>query len=318
MKQILIILIALALMSAKCSRDGKSKVNPGFYAEGYVIPYLVNSPDTIFSLKRELTEISGLTYSDQTNMLLAINDEKAYVYQVNPNSGKIIDKIDFGKSDDYEGIAYVNGKIYIAESNGNVKVVSENGSEKINEFDDILSEDHDIEGLCYNSLSSSILMAAKGDSRVKGNEKSEKSVFSMEIVSGKITDEPYLSINLLKAIKTLKSDYITKNALVDLSVTSRLKDFGPSGIAVHPTTNDLYILSAKGKLLVVINQEKEVKAVVFLKQSLHVQPEGITFDPEGNLYISNEGRSRKGKIFKYKAQLETEKKKKPLLEVLSQ
>ena len=36
-----------------------------------------------------------------------------------------------------------------------------------------------------------------------------------------------------------------------------------------------------------------------LDKKLHAQPEGITFDEEGNLYISNEGKNGIAMLYKY-------------------
>lgn len=286
-------------MSSTCNRGAGEEVNPGFYKDDFDITYSLNKPDVIFDLSRELTEISGLTYSTKLDILYTINDEDGYVYGVSPKSGEIIDKIEFAKSDDYEGIAYNDNYIFVAESNGNIKVINESKSKREVEYDDKLSRDNDIEGLVYNARDNNILMAAKGDSEEDGNDKDFKSLFSMDISDGDIEEKPFLKMDAMDAIKSLKKRHITSNALVNLSVTSRVKEFAPSGVAIHPTNNDVYVLSAKGRLLLICDLNGENKALIFLNQSMHVQPEGICFSPDGTLYISNEGRGRSGKIYKY-------------------
>jgi len=75
--------------------------------------------------------------------------------------------------------------------------------------------------------------------------------------------------------------------------------FGPSGIAVHPVTGEIYIVSAVGNVLIVLNRKNEIMHLQKLRKKVHQQPEGITFDQKGNLYISNEGKEGKGKILMF-------------------
>jgi uncharacterized protein YjiK len=78
----------------------------------------------------------------------------------------------------------------------------------------------------------------------------------------------------------------------------RIRKFAPSGIAVHPDSKEYYILSSQGKTLVVVDDQNKIKHIEFLK-SQHAQPEGICFDDQAKLYISNEARGLSPKIFMY-------------------
>jgi len=42
----------------------------------------------------------------------------------------------------------------------------------------------------------------------------------------------------------------------------RVKTFSPSGIAIHPKTQHIYILSSQGKTLLEFTSEKELHAIV--------------------------------------------------------
>ena len=63
----------------------------------------------------------------------------------------------------------------------------------------------------------------------------------------------------------------------------------PSALAWNPRTNEWYIISSIGKLLVDADSNWKVTAAYKLNPALYHQPEGIAFDKDGNLYISNEG-----------------------------
>jgi len=296
MRIVLLILTYFFLISAGCGNQKGYKENPGFYKKNFELGYSINQPDTVLYLDRALSEISGLSYNENKSCLVTINDEDAFVFYLSPTSGRIIDKVDFGKPDDYEAITCHGDYIYISESNGNIKVVNDNEGEKINEYNTDLDGGNDIEGMVYNAETKSFLLAAKGDSEIDDNEKGEKSVFEMKLDDDDSEIKKYFSLDLMKAVDKLESMNITQNTLVNLSVTSRLRRFSPSAMAIHPKTNDLYILSFKGRLLVVTDNEGNIKAITFLNQKFFPQPEGICFGPDLKLYVSSEGRSKNGTI----------------------
>lgn len=65
------------------------------------------------------------------------------------------------------------------------------------------------------------------------------------------------------------------------------ENISPTEIDIHPITKDFYVLS-KEKILV-INKEGSIKDELYLKPSLFLQPEGMSFKQNGDLFISNEG-----------------------------
>ena len=66
------------------------------------------------------------------------------------------------------------------------------------------------------------------------------------------------------------------------------KKFKPSAATLNPVSGELYILSSVNKLLVVADRKGKVKDAYHLDPSIFTQPEGITFTPSGNMFISNE------------------------------
>jgi len=65
-------------------------------------------------------------------------------------------------------------------------------------------------------------------------------------------------------------------------------NFHPSALAMNLRTREWYILSSVNHVLVVLDEEWKIKTVYPLNPSVFPQPEGIAFDREQNLYISNE------------------------------
>ena len=69
------------------------------------------------------------------------------------------------------------------------------------------------------------------------------------------------------------------------------KKFRPSEIEIHPETGEIYLLDAKDPRLLIMDAGGKFKSVYALGKDEFNQPEGLTFKPEGSLYISNEAGS---------------------------
>ena len=66
--------------------------------------------------------------------------------------------------------------------------------------------------------------------------------------------------------------------------------FKPSAAAINPITKRLYILSSAGNLLVIADLHGQVIEAYHLNPNKFPQAEGIAFAPNGDMYISNEGK----------------------------
>ncbi len=262
--------------------------------------YDVNKPDKVWSMTSDLKEISGLTYDYKRKKLLAVNDEKGKYFTIDMENGKVLKTSKFGKKGDYEGIEFVNENIYVTNSDGQISLVKEDG--KAEPIRTNLREDNDIEGLGYDPKSSSLLLACKGKSKISSTQtiKKSKSVYAFDLESKTLAPEPFLIIS----DESLYA-YLDQNINKDLDEATikkfrkRVKSFAPSGITLHEETDQFYIVSSVGKLLVIVNRDSSIEKVQFLDEALHAQPEGITFDENNHLYISNEGKFGIAKIYVY-------------------
>ena len=76
----------------------------------------------------------------------------------------------------------------------------------------------------------------------------------------------------------------------------------PSGIAIHPVSGDLYVLSTVPQLLLILSANGRIRSINRLNPGLFEQPEGIAFDDDQNLYISNERVRHQANILKFPPQ----------------
>ncbi|HWA07745.1 MAG TPA: SdiA-regulated domain-containing protein [Ignavibacteria bacterium] len=245
------------------------------------------SPERI-NLTSELLEISGITFTDD-NRMFAHGDEDGDVYEIDPSSGKIIKTFHLGSllvvKGDFEDIAYAKGKFYLVESNGKIYEFNEgkNGEfVKYNTYKTFLSGKNDVEGLCYDNETNSLLLACK-ESGGKDYGK-DKTVYTFSLDNLELDQIPRFII----------SGREIKNNSVE-------GKFNPSGIAKNPISGSFYIIAARGNTILEISKSGEVLDQADLPENVHIQAEGIAFKNDGTLFISNEGKEKQAYFIIYKA-----------------
>lgn len=273
-------------------------------APDHSFPYNLAEPISTFKLPNKLKEISGLGIDKTGKYLYAVQDEEGILFIINANNGDVEKKIDFHKSGDYEGVEFVNNKAYIVKSSGTLYEVLNVGEEnqELIKHKFTFNKHSDIEGLGYDPIENRLLISCKGKPGKGDDYEFKKGIFSFNIDSMQLDEKPAFTISV-EAVKSFLdgNHHILEKVdkLIKLFQPGEEFVFGPSGIAVHPQTNNVYIISSVGKLLVVLNRKGKIKHIIKLKKKIHQQPEGIVFDSTGTLYISNEGKEGKARIYKF-------------------
>lgn len=276
-------LIGFATLS--CSFDQKrNKDYPG--------PYRFGKPDRVYRLSRPLNEISGLAMRDSTH-LVAINDEEGVIFDFNLNKGQIQDEWPFGENRDYEGIALDGSTAFVVESDGDVFEVSDyqHPQRQTRKHENLLEAGNNVEGLCYDAEAHALLLACKDDPGT--DEEGEKAVYAYDLAANSMqSQQPYFTVNLHAVEDSLLQtglDGFSNELRKAFTFDEDQEDlFRPSGIARHPLTGDLYILSANYRMMVVLDNQHRLKHIIPFENPLFRQPEGIAFRKDGDVFISNE------------------------------
>ena len=251
--------------------------------------YHLDQPDQRYQLPDYLQEISGLTYY-RDNLLACVQDEDGDIFIFNPESGDIESEFDFGKSGDYEGLEYVNGNFWVLRSDGNLYKWRP-GQEKAEKFETPFKEENNLEGLGYDSASNCLLLACKDKALIGGKKYKGRAIYQFNLDNEKLRPDPFI---------LLDHDSV-ENQLENTGLFSKRHiPFRPSGVAVHPINKDIFLLHSVGKLLIILGQTGEIKSLYPINPLLIEQPEGICFDPQGNLYIASESESEFGYLFLFK------------------
>lgn len=277
-----------------CSSSGSSQAPPP--NEGYLLPYDLDNPAETVELPKELDEISGLGMGLSETRILAINDEDGVIFYLNRSTGKVDQEIAFWKDGDYEGIEMVGNDAYVVKSTGTIYHVKDVGTEAqvVDKHNSFLTDENNVEALGYDPSAHCLLLGCKGKPGDGDELESSKAIYSFDLNTFQLSEKPKYVIRLQEVHEYLD----THPAVQKLEKLWEFFDpdqselgFSPSGIAVHPITGEFYILSSVGKLLMVYHPDRGIVHIQKLSKKIHAQPEGICFDQQGTLYISNEGKS---------------------------
>ncbi len=253
-------------------------------------PYNLSAPShTIFLPDEALREISGLSPTDVPGIFCAIADERGEIFFIDGQKGGAVkNKVLFRDKGDFEGIEWHDERIYAVKSDGEIFKINhwKDGEPDVKKYETGLTH-HDIEGLCYDPGRDALLLVCKEDP----DRDTLRCVMAFDLKTKQLLPNPVYSV------KPSEIARMSPNGPED-------KDnfFSPSGIAIHPKTNDVYILSSAKKRLVVLDyQTGKLKHIGTLDKKVLPQPEGIAFDPKGSLYLSSEGKKDEALLLRFDA-----------------
>jgi len=269
-----------------------------------LFPYKLHKPDKIYVMKNKVAEISGLSVVSDKEIAL-VEDETGSIYFYDLVKEKITRTVRFSKKGDFEDLKVIGDTAYVLRSDGRIfQVLNINGPESgiiKNEYKTALSDDNDTEGLCYDDQKKILLIACKGDAGIDKKMKKKKAVYSFDPATKLLSDTPVYLINMNDVENLahgMHANFVEKLINFYRNTQPKVK-FEPSGISIHPFTREIYVISSVGNALIIMDAEGNITQVMKLSPAVFRQPEGIAFDTQGNLYISNEGRNGRGNILKF-------------------
>ncbi|MGZ5255984.1 MAG: hypothetical protein ACXWCT_16370, partial [Flavitalea sp.] len=209
----------------------------------------------------------------------AINDEDGVIIRFDLSNSQMTQSTKFGKKGDYEDIARVDSAFYVLESNGDLHEVTPHKN-KSTQYKFELEEKIEFESLVYYEQFHKLILITKDHAL----DRQAIFAYSFNLHTKQFDTEPFFVIELDEVLHKMK----------DLSA-----QFKPSAAAIHPITKKLYIIASVGKALLVCTPDGKVEAAYDLNPDQFQQPEGISFAPNGDMFISNEGLHGKGTFIIY-------------------
>lgn len=232
-------------------------------------------------LPERLNEISGIAFlNGNAGRFYAVNDEEGKLYYFNLTDKKYPFSKFSGKGD-YEDLSVLNdNRVVVLKSDGSLYLFAADAVEtkeiktvKVvppflpkGEYEGIAGEGNSIFVLCKHCTA---------DAKSK----------QLTIYEIALTDSA--------------TPKIINTHLADLSSLKKKQKFNPSCIAKNLMTGEWFILSATNKMLVILDAAWKFKDSYPLDPSVFRQPEGMAFNSNGDLYISNEAGEGTANILKF-------------------
>ncbi|WP_316829821.1 SdiA-regulated domain-containing protein [Pedobacter aquatilis] len=269
----------LAFFCISCvngKREKEGSLNEETQAKAAAFPYDLDKPMK-YNMPQNLFEISGIVFHNgDPKQVFAIQDEDGDLFYLGLND-KELKFTKFGGKGDYEDLTIIKNQVIVLKSNGELHIfplsqISKAKAENVVKTKDLVPK-AEYEGLAADEKAGKVYVLTKGS---KADDKNKAtSIYAFDFSDNgtlKASGEfslPFADIESLSGEKKVK--------------------FKPSALAKNPATGEWYILSSVNKMLVIANADFKITAVHSLKGGNFNQPEGIAFDRDQNLYISNEG-----------------------------
>jgi len=240
---------------------------------------------TIMPLPMELDEISGLNFYEKDTSIFAIVDDDGALYKI--KKGKRIGVMKFAESADYEDIARIDSTLFILKSNGTIfRLNYARDTLQVEEFPFPQPKANEFEILYYDDRSAKVMLICKD---CESDKKKALTTYTFDPISGTYSD----------------SSFAISVTSIDSIMGKKKMKFKPSAAAINPKDSLLYIISSINKLIVVTDLQGKVKQAVPIDPKLFKQPEGMTFNSRGDMFISNEfaeNGTAELMMFRYQAQ----------------
>jgi uncharacterized protein YjiK len=227
-----------------------------------------------WDLPDALDEVSGIAWLGK-DRIACVQDEDGIIFIYNLQTSQIENEIEFGGGGDYEGIAVIEDDAYVLRSDGVIfevidfestnpqvtkKVTKANALPGIN-----------FEGLCADPVNNRLLLAVKE----RKDSQHEKDIFAFDLNKKDSGEQPEFKVSL-------------SDPLFD-RVDGKLKDkFSPGELNIHPHSGELFILDGTRPKLLIVDKGGTLKELFIFSSKDFANPEGLTFNSEGDLFISNE------------------------------
>lgn len=276
--QVLLSILIFFTLIAGCKQPQNQRSPPG---------YDLTQP-VIYKMPSILDEISGITFlNGKPDTIYTEQDEEGKLFYLHPGD-KDVRQTKFGKRGDYEDVSICNGYVILLRSDGvlftfPLNQIYNKEVEAMTSQQALLPEG-EYESLYADERGNDLYTVCKNCSSDKSSEEISGHILHID-TGGKLT--------------------IKRNFLIDIKQIAGTKTvkgfrFKASALAQNKKSKEWFIISSVNKMLLVTDDQWRPVHTYPLNPVLFTQPEGIAFDRDDNLYISNEmGNGQNGTILKF-------------------
>jgi hypothetical protein len=243
-------------------------------------------PNSVRTLPMGVQPFSDVTLLDSTH-LIGLDQESGslFVYDMDANSVSPFLPWDLGSK--IRNISTVDSTLLLVDDAKHIHFLSAPYDAASLTTLNLENEQFEAVSVCFHQESHRLFLMTSNEERTEGY--SSSSVYAYNLNQRKLNVQPLFSISG----EDIEAFAIQNNLIAphsDLSIvddTLETMNFTPSAIAVHPKTNEIYVLSRADHSLVVFNQFGEIVNFTSLDKTTFSDPSAMTFKKSGDLVITD-------------------------------
>ena len=261
--------------------------------QGGLPDYRFSAPDRIWELPEELAEISGIALTGPAT-LACIEDEQGRLYTLDLEGDGAVTRTKFGRDGDYEALARAGDRLVVMRSDGVLRELSLQGDVRRKSrkpLKDLPYEEY--ESLAFEPAQERWLVLPKDAVKEGDRTRDDRVIFGLGFEDLDLAPEPVLVLSRKGIIQEAEEHDWPLPTDVNKKGKEKIQfAFRPSDLAVHPVTGDYFIVSGPDRTLIAVSPEGVLLGTATFPESLLQQPEGLAFQPSGDLLIASEGDGR--------------------------
>lgn len=224
------------------------------------------------NLEEQLHEISGQSFDEQ-GRLWTHNDEDGEIYELDTANFKVTNTIQFGEGGDYEGISIWKEHAYIVSSQKQLTSFNLNSPDILNTSS--------LKGLPLVCELESILVNDMGVFTMCKTTATTPNYLLYRFEDPRKLSRPKAVIDFSPCINTILTSHGHKAF-----------DALPTDIEFSQGDSCWLILTNKPAFLFIFHENGGLKSYFSIEKDLLNQPEGVSVDKDGRIWISSEGKKR--------------------------
>lgn len=243
------------------------------------------NPSTVSSFPMGISSFSDVTMLDSTH-LIGIEPINGTVLMLDLQNNSIASQLSLGSEFQFVDISRMDSTLILLDSKSKVHFLlppyDSTSFVSMNET----KENFISSGICFHESTKRLFLLSEVQEKEEGQFSSF--LYSFNLNKRQLREEPLFEINSL-AIETFALNNnlpLPRNKVSFAGDTTEGLSFNPSALAIHPKTNEIYVLSSEDRSLVVYNQFGEVVNFTMLDPKVFSKPTGMTFQDNGDLLIT--------------------------------
>jgi hypothetical protein len=247
--------------------------------------YNWHAPFNSMELPLGLSSIKNICLLDSARFV-AIDQQSGSVVLLDESTGKLVGQLNLSPAFQFYSLAVYDSILVLQDQLDQLHFLSspyDSTSEiGLNE----LSSDLKFKSFCSHPITKRLFFL--GNDFDKGDGRYSNYVYGFGLGNRKLREKPLFEIESEKVEQfALQMGIVPHEDLSNSSIGLQTFYFKPSALAVHPKTNEIYVLSQETAQMAVFSQFGEVVNFIPLSRSLANHPTDIQFHPNGDLIVIN-------------------------------